>query len=296
MTATQALLLAGGAVGLGLWACLVALTPRQVSLRSALAFLEAAPGPVEPAEAVGGFERIGHWGLQHLPSSLLQLPEADLCLLNLTRSQLIARQLVGATLGLIAPALAGAVSASLTGLASPAWPVIASMIAAILGWWLPLAHVKRQAAEQRRCWTMALACYTDLVALERASGSGSSQALETVAHLMPTPIFWRIARQLDLARWSGQPSWSGLHQLADQIDLVDLADLADIIRLADTEGAAVAKGLAAKSRSLREAQQAADQAAGNARNEQLSLPVSILGIVFLAILITPALLTMLGWS
>jgi hypothetical protein len=94
--------------------------------------------------------------------------------------------------------------------------------------------------------------------------------------------------------WAGLTSWDGLRDLATDLDLGDLAEMADIMRLSSSEGASVYRILRAKARSMREGLLLKDLTKANETNEKMSLPVSVLGIVFLTILIAPALLSMLS--
>ena len=72
------------------------------------------------------------------------------------------------------------------------------------------------------------------------------------------------------------------------------ADLADIMRLSGEEGAQVYANLRARSAGMRSAMLNAELTKANEIGERMSFPMSILGVIFLALLVTPALLRLLG--
>ena len=88
--------------------------------------------------------------------------------------------------------------------------------------------------------------------------------------------------------------WEALHTLAEELGLPELDDLADIMRLSGEEGAQIYTNLRARSASMRSAMLNAELAKANEVGERLSIPMSLLGVIFLAILIAPALLRIIG--
>ena len=73
-----------------------------------------------------------------------------------------------------------------------------------------------------------------------------------------------------------------------------LDDLADIMRLSGEEGAQVYAQLRARSASMRAAMLNTEKAKANEIGERMSIPMSLLGVIFLAILVAPALLRVMG--
>ena len=67
-----------------------------------------------------------------------------------------------------------------------------------------------------------------------------------------------------------------------------------MMRLGGEEGAQIYGQLRARSSSMRAAMLNDELAQANAVGEKMSIPMSLLGMVFLAILIAPALLRMIG--
>ena len=73
----------------------------------------------------------------------------------------------------------------------------------------------------------------------------------------------------------------------------ELADLADIMRLSGEEGVQVYATLRARSSAMRTAMLTSAHGKANEVSERMVLPGSVLGVVFVALLITPALLRLL---
>ena len=67
-----------------------------------------------------------------------------------------------------------------------------------------------------------------------------------------------------------------------------------MMRLSGEEGSQIYGQLRARSASMRAAMLNDELAQANAVGEKMSIPMSLLGVVFLAILIAPALLRMIG--
>jgi len=159
---------------------------------------------------------------------------------------------------------------------------------------LPDYNVRDDAKKARAEFARALGAYLDLVALERNSGAGPRQAMEAAADVGDSWVFRRLGEELARTRWSGLTPWEALHELAAELGLPELDDLADIMRLSGEEGAAIYTSLRARSAALRTAMLNTEKAKANEVGERMSIPMSLLGVIFLAILIAPALLRVMG--
>ncbi|MCL2471082.1 MAG: hypothetical protein FWF25_04990 [Propionibacteriaceae bacterium] len=293
MNALQIVILAGAVVGAGIWLVVLRLVPAHPDLAQALSMLSPMTGPPVQTKA-RGWAMVGQWGLDKIPDKLRPVPVKDLALLGMTPAAYLARKIAYALVGLLFP---GVVSTCLVlvGVEIPlVIPAVLMVLAALVGFVLPDLDVRTKAARARVEFSRTLACYVDLVALERSCGSGSKQALDTAAALGDSWVFSRVRECLDRSMWAGVTGWDGLRELGIDLDLADLCDVADIMRLSGSEGAGVYRILRAKARSMREGILLNDMTRANETNEKMSLPVSVLGIVFLAILIMPALLSMMG--
>jgi len=292
----QLVILAGAMVGAGLVLVVSRLLPAHPDLAQSLRLLAPLASTTSSGETPDGdrWQIVGTWGLEKLPEKLRPIPVKDLALLGMTPSVFLARKMAYCLVGLMIPSVVG-YCAILLGARIPLLvPACCSLAIAVVGFLLPDLQVRAKAARARAEFSRTLACFVDLVALERSCGSGTKQALDTAAGIGDSWVFHRLQERLDHATWSGQTGWDGLSQMATDLDLSDLGDVADIMRLSGAEGAGIYRILRAKARSMREGLLLTDMTTANETNEKMSMPVSVLGIVFLAILIGPALLSMLS--
>jgi hypothetical protein len=155
-------------------------------------------------------------------------------------------------------------------------PVGGTLVLAVGLFFLPDYNVRDDATRARTEFARALGAYTDLVALERNSGSGPRQAMEVAAAVGDNWVFRRL--------------WDALRRLSYELGVTELADLADIMRLSGEEGAQIYGQLRARSAAMRTAMLNDEVALSNAVGEKMSIPMSLLGVIFLVILVTPALL------
>ena len=161
---------------------------------------------------------------------------------------------------------------------------------------LPNYNVRDDAKKARAEFSRALGAYIDFVALERNSGAGPRQAMEVAAGVGDSWVFRRLGEELARTRWSGLTPWDALHALALELGLPELDDLADIMRLSGEEGAQIYRSLRARSAGMRSAMLATEKARANEVGEKMSIPMSLLGVIFLAILVAPALLRVIAGS
>ncbi|MFX4287965.1 type II secretion system F family protein [Janibacter sp. G349] len=300
-TSLQLALIAGALIGLGLSMLVWRFRPAQVDLATALDRLSpdrslARPDEEGDLDASGdSTDRLGRWAMRALPlDSLGAPPYRELALMRIPVHRFYGEKVVFAILGAIMPVLLMLV-ASFFGLGLP-WiftPVLA--VAGAVGmFFLPDYNVKDDAKAARKEFGRALASYIDLVALERNSGSGPRQAMEIAANIGDSWVFRRLAEELSRSRWSGLPPWDALRKLSDELGLPELADLADIMRLSGEEGAQVYQTLRSRSQSMRTAELNSALAEANATGERMSIPMSALGLIFMAILVTPSVLQIIG--
>ncbi|MDR0958824.1 MAG: type II secretion system F family protein [Propionibacteriaceae bacterium] len=294
MTGLQLSLLGGLIAGCGFFLLLVRFRPVHADLTDALRRLAPGAAPVASTTltASTASDRLGAWALRHLPARIRPVPASDLALLGLTPAVFLGRKVGCAIVGLIAPGVLLSILALMGAPAPWGVPVVATVALAGLFFVLPDLSVAQEAAAARVEFTRALSAYIDLVALERACGSGPRQALETAAQIGDSWAFRLIGETLTHATWAGEPPWEGLKALAERLELPELADIADIMRVAGSEGAQIYRMLRARTASMRAALLTDELAQANEASEKMSIPVSALGIVFLAILVGPSLLSM----
>ncbi|MFN8080836.1 MAG: type II secretion system F family protein [Kineosporiaceae bacterium] len=295
MTATSLAALAGGLFALGGVLIAWRFTPAHPDLATALDGLDpehSLTPPVAPIELDDAVpDRVGRWLYRHLP--LPEPPAADLALLGMPASRFHGQKLLYALFGMVFPLLPGTL-VMLVGVRVPwVFAGVASVLTAIALSFLPDYNVRSDATRAREEFTRALGAYIDLVALERLSGAGPRQAMESAAQVGDSWPFRRLAEELARSRWSGVPPWDALARLAGQLELNPLADLADIMRLSGEEGAAVYQTLRARSAAIRAALVTEDLARVNRAAERLTLPGAVLALTFAVLLTAPALMRLL---
>jgi len=298
MTGAQLALASGALITLGLVIAVWRLVPAAPDLGDVVERLSPSHGRRQRAAAevpvTGGKERLGLWALRHLPAGMWgRIPTRELALLRLSLPRFYGEKITFALLGLVFPSLLVLV-VGLFGFQLPlVIPVAASLALAVGGWFLPNYNVRDDAKRGRLEFHRALGAYVDLVALERNAGSGPRQAMEVAAGIGHSWVFRRVGEELARSRWSGQAPWDALTTLADDLGVPELGDLADIMRLSGEEGAQVYATLRARSTALRTALLTNAQGKANEVSERMVVPGSLLGVVFIALLVTPPLLRLL---
>lgn len=294
MTTLQLLMLTGmllaGGVVTAIWAAL----PAEPDLSSALDRLSPhrlASIPPDTA-AVAAADRLGLWAIRRIPHSWVRVPTQDLAILRKPLASFYADKLAFTALA----AVAGPLLSWLFSMSFPfplMVPAALTLAAMVVGWFLPDLNVRQDAVKARAEFSRVLGAYTDLVALERYGGSGSRQAMEQAAEIGDNWVFRRISEELARSRLSAQHPWDALHHLAGELGVPGLHELADIMRLSGEAGAPVYENLRAHATASRNALLSADQTAANEVGERMFIASSLTAVVFLAILIAPAIFRLL---
>lgn len=301
MTATglQLALVAGALVGLGVALLVWRLAPADPDLGDALQRLSPEHAKRRSAEATHTAsdtrERLGVWGMKTLPAGAWgTIPVKELAILRIPISRYYGEKIMFALLGLAIPPLLTTFF-TLLGARLPIFiPAAATLGLATVMFFLPNYNVRDDAKKARAEFSRALGAYIDFVALERNSGAGPRQAMEVAAGVGDSWVFRRLSEELARTRWSGLTPWDALHGLALELGLPELDDLADIMRLSGEEGAQIYRSLRARSSGMRSAMLATEKGKANEVGEKMSIPMSLLGVIFLAILVAPALLRVIG--
>mgnify|MGYP001247252688 CR=1 FL=1 len=291
----QILLIVGGVLGLGIALLVAELAPRQPKLAAALDRL----GSVETSEIVrdGSLEsRLGSWGQRNFADVPgFRAPAQDLLILNRSTQTYFAQKLTLGILGLVAPAFIALVLWAL-GLSPFVFGLtaLAGVPLAALMLFAADTMVKQQADEARQEFARAIAAYLELVAAERKRGAPAGVALEEAASIGESWVFERIKQELLRARFSGIQPWEALRSLSNEIGVKELAEVADIMRLSGEEGAAVYESLRARGKALRVQLLNEEHTIANRLSERMTYPQALLGVVFMAMLVTPPLLRLMA--
>lgn len=298
-TGLQLALLGGALVGVGIALLLWRLTPAAPDAADVVQ--RYSPEGVKTRAAARTSlvvtdtpERLGIWALNRLPPSWWgKTPTKELALLRIPVHRHYGKKVLYAIAGLvIVPVLTFLFI--ILGWSLPIFiPAVGSVGLAVVLFFMPDADVRADARHARIEFGRALGAYTDLVALERLAGSGPRQAMELAADVGDSWVFQRLTEELARSRWSGMAPWDALRALADELGLPELDDFADIMRLSK-EGSQVYSNLRARSNALRAAMLNGELARANATNERMSMPMSLLGVVFMVILVAPSLLRVMA--
>lgn len=298
-TGLQMALLGGALLGLGLALLVWRIVPAAPDAADVVqryspegAKARAAARSVQHAD--GTPERLGIWAIKRFPVSWWgNTPTKELALLRVPVHRHYGKKVLYALTGLVITPVLTYFFTVLGWSIQILIPVAGSVVLAVVLFFMPDADIRTDARQARVEFGRALGAYTDLVALERLAGSGSRQAMELAAEVGDSWVFQRLAEELARSRWSGLAPWDALHSLADELGLPELDDFADIMRLSK-EGSQVYSNLRARSNGLRTAMLNEELAKANATGERMSMPMSLLGVVFMVILVAPSLLRVMG--
>ncbi|MEM9514484.1 MAG: hypothetical protein AAGA42_06460 [Actinomycetota bacterium] len=193
-------------------------------------------------------------------------------------------------LGLVAPTLIAGVLAA-TGSASVGWviPAAASLAAAALGSALVHSDALSKAAAVRVDLRYQLGAYVDMVTMLLAGNTGYEGALERAARAGDGRLFIELRRRMREVAATGQSMGTALTIVADDLGIVELEQVAATAALASTEGAPVARTLAAKCATLRSSLAAELEADARIRTDKVTPPLVGMALLFMALLIYPAL-------
>ena len=301
MTTLQLSLALGLLLGLGVAGIMYALVPAQPDLGDVLARLSPparrrAGAPTASANP-DTEERLGLWAERTLPTRLLGVPPAkDLAVMRKTPAQFYGRKVLYGLLGLALPTVMTGFF-TLIGIHVPfVVQVAATILLSAVLFVMPSRDVHEDAQKARSDCARALSAFIELCALERNSGAGTVIALSNAAEVGDSWIFRRIGEELARSRYNGQPPWDSLEQLAEDLGLPELTEIADTMRLANDEGSQVYRQLRARSASVRSALLSSELAQAGQVEERMYLPASLLGVVFLALLMAPPLMRLLSAS
>jgi hypothetical protein len=237
-------------------------------------------------------ERFGGWLYRRTPIPLGQRQLQTLQIRGVSVASFYADKAVWALVGLTVPAGMFAVTGLLVTQVPWSAPVLASLIGMAAGFFVPDLTIRGQAKARRSDASAALLMYIDLVTLERLSNASGTQALHNAAELSDVALFRHIRGALQRAWLEQQTPYPQLRRLATELGLPELVDLADVMQM-DESGAALSGSLRARVAELRDAQLAKSLREANAASEGMTIYMSIPALLFVAIIITPALLNIL---
>lgn len=302
MTTTQLAVLLGLGVGVGLLVLWRELVGRVGRLPHPVYAAQRLTGTADPGAELadlaadvndvtgaGGLaERLGQAVLRRGAGwSLLHVPYRDLALLRRGVAQFLGERAICAAVGLVLPA-AASVTLAIAGVRLPfVVPAATGLVTAVLLSYVPLYTVADLARAKRAEFRRAMATYVDLVALERAAGSGATQSLESAARIGRSWAFRRVRDELAHARWAGVPAWEALRTVGRDLRLPELTDTGDVMRMSAREGATVYDVLRTRASAMRSELLTSDQARAGSRTERATAPLAATAVVFMLLLAAP---------
>lgn len=288
--------LAGGLVGVGVFALIRALTPSRRSAVSTIAQIDAlrATGATSGASQTGGghdvrgrigqriadFYRQQGWEMRSL--------RADLAVLDRSWEAFLATKLMLAAAGLVfGPFLFAVVWEVGFGL-NPIIPVWLALVFAVVFFLLPDLEVRRDAAEKRKDLRRVIGAYLDLVSMNLAGGRGLPEALMAAAEISDGWALMRIRNCLADARITGTSQWVALGQLGTDLGVEELQDLGVTLGLVADDGAKVRESLASRAETMRHRELAEIEGEAGQQSQSMLVAQLLLAAGFLVFLIFPA--------
>jgi hypothetical protein len=297
-------LIAGAALGLGMFLLVLALIAGRPSLAGQLAAFDAAYPPATRARRVPGdhgesraVRRLGTMLVRFCAEQGWEFPSlrANLALVGKSFESYLAAKLLLAVFGLLlGPFLLAALA--LGGVRLPfAVPVWAGLLLAVSFFFLPDLELKQKVDKRRRDFRHAIGAFLDLVAMNLAGGRGVPEALMSASEVGTGWAMWRIRDALTSARIIGQTPWQALGALGEEVRIDELRDLSAALSLVAEDGAKVRESLATRAAGLRRRELADVQGRAGERSQSMLVAQMLLAGAFLIFLIYPAVRVMLGF-
>jgi Flp pilus assembly protein TadB len=192
--------------------------------------------------------------------------------------------------GLVGPyALLGLMQAS--GLVGLSWfvPLGAGLAGAALGPLTVHLTTVERASVVRTDMRYQVSAYLDVVTMLLAGNSGYEGALEQAAHAGDGRLFVELRRQMRESGARGASLTEALQHAGQELGLEELEQIAATAALSAAEGAPVARTLAAKCSTLRAALASEQEAEARLRTSRLTTPIVGMALIFMALVIYPAL-------
>jgi hypothetical protein len=290
----QAAVICGAVVGAGVLLVVRALWPRTPHLVTAVEALARGASPVTRTESGRGWlVRLGAVLLRRWPDLPgVRVPYRDLALLGMPLARYVGERVGFAFVGWVVPPALSLLAGLGWGVTIGAAVGVAPLVA-VAASFIPDYTIARAAKRGREDFVLGMSAFADLVALQVASGTGTTQAVETAAELGDSWVFTRLREEMRRAEFTQTPPWDALRRVGDELDLPMLTDVADTLRLSVEKSVTVASSLRARAHALRNELLNEEHERANAASERMSAPVAGLVLTFMLLLVTPALLELL---
>lgn len=290
MTATTAVVLAGGMLGTGLWLVWSGWSPARPPLHAALARLGQPRVEVEPVSRDNLDVRLGVLARKiGIVDQTVTAMRADLRVLRRSPDEQAALLVTYAVLGFLwVPVIAA--GGWIVGFRLPvAVPLWLALVGGAVGITSALRSVKTSAAFSRQAFSHALSSFCDITGMCLAAGRGVESSLETAAHTGRGWAFVELQSALRAGYVRGDTPWDALARLGSEAQLDDLVELAAALSLAGDEGAAVRDTVSSKAKAIRERLTSEAERSAAAVTERMGIPATLLLLGFIVFLGFPAL-------
>ena len=236
-------------------------------------------------------------GLAAIPLSLpaparhwVEARRLPLRLIDRSLERHVTLMIAGGLIGFATPTLIAAAFAA-TGTATIGWalPAALSLATASIGAAVVHTDAMAKAADVRIDLRYQLGAYVDMVTMLLAGNTGYEGALERAARAGDGRLFVELRRRMREVGATGQSMGNALTLVADDLGIVELDQVAATAALASSEGAPVARTLAAKCATLRSTLAAELEADARIRTDKVTPPLVGMALLFMALLIYPAL-------
>jgi Flp pilus assembly protein TadB len=221
---------------------------------------------------------------------LIGLSTADLAVLQRSRHQHLVTLAAWAGVGGVVPfvVVGGARVIGLIDLSFTV-PVGLALLGASVAGAVSMRSMKEQVAAARMSLRHQLTAYVDVVTMLVAGDSGHEGALEQAATVGEGVLFAELRRALREHATRGGAPVDALDATADVFGLDDLRHITAAIALAGTEGAPLVRSLSARASSLRSSLASQQELEARLRTSRLTGPIVGMALVFMVLVIYPAL-------
>jgi Flp pilus assembly protein TadB len=216
--------------------------------------------------------------------------DAELQLAERTSEQHVTWLALAAFAGFVIPGvLLGVLQA--VGVVGLGWfvPAAGAIGGAVLGPLLVHASAVDRAEKARADMRYQVSAYLDVVTMLLAGNTGYEGALEQAAHAGDGRLFAELRRRVRESGARGSSLTEALRRTGSELGLEELEQVAATAALSASEGAPVARTLAAKCATLRAALATEQETEARLRTSRLTTPIVGMALIFMGLVIYPAL-------
>lgn len=267
------------------------------SLTRTIQHLQRSPSVRDMPAGAGtsSTRHVGAWltsvmvGLAHRHPRVAPTP-AQLHLVGRSTEQHMLALLLAGIAGLVGPTIVVSILQS-AGVVSLAWfvPAAVAVAGAVVGPMLVHSALVERSASVRDDLRYQVSAYLDVVTMLLAGNTGYEGALEQASHAGDGRLFVELRRRMRESGARGVSLTDALRRCGTDLDLEELEQIAATAALSADEGAPVARTLAAKCATLRSALATEQEAEARLRTSRLTTPIVGMALIFMALVIYPAL-------